>query len=113
MAVIQVPERSIEQRMDALQRANDIRSRRSRLKRDVRAGRKCASDLLTAPPAYIESMKVWELLLAIPKYGRVKANKCLARIRISPSQTIGGMSDRQRRELAALLPQRDRLRDLL
>ena len=33
------PERSLTQRMDALKRANDIRTRRARLKRDLKAGR--------------------------------------------------------------------------
>jgi hypothetical protein len=43
------------------------------------------------------------MLLAVPKYGRVKANKVLQQVRISPSKTIGGLSDRQRTELVALL----------
>ena len=33
------PERSLTQRMDALKRANEIRTRRARLKRDLKAGR--------------------------------------------------------------------------
>ena len=43
------------------------------------------------------------MLLAVPKYGRVKANKVLQTCRISPSKTIGGLSDRQRTELVSLL----------
>ena len=42
------------------------------------------------------------MLLAVPKYGRVKVNKILAHCRISPSKTIGGLSDRQRSELVLL-----------
>ena len=33
------PERSLNQRMDALKRANEIRTQRARLKRDLKAGR--------------------------------------------------------------------------
>jgi hypothetical protein len=43
------------------------------------------------------------MLLAVPKYGRVKANKILQTCRISPSKTIGGLSDRQRAELVGML----------
>jgi hypothetical protein len=39
------------------------------------------------------------MLLAVPKIGRVKVNRLLAVARISPSKTIGGLSERQRTEL--------------
>ena len=71
------PERSYVQRMQALQRANDIRSRRAQLKRDLKAGRQPIDELLLAPPEYLETAKVFDLLLAVPKYGRVKVNKIL------------------------------------
>ena len=96
------PERSYVQRMEALQRANDIRSRRAQLKRDLKAGRQPIDALLLNPPEYLETAKVFDLLLAVPKYGRVKANKILTQCRISPSKTIGGLSERQRAELVSL-----------
>jgi len=39
----------------------------------------------------------------VPKYGRVKVNKVLQQCRISPSKTIGGLSQRQRTELVSML----------
>ncbi len=100
------PERSLTQRMDALQRANEIRSRRAQLKRDLKAGRASIHDLLADPPEFVETAKVFDILLAVPKYGRVKVNKVLTTCRISPSKTIGGLSERQRTELVALLRRR-------
>jgi hypothetical protein len=100
------PERSYVQRMEALQRANDIRSRRAQLKRDLKAGRQPIDELLLAPPEYLETAKVFDLLLAVPKYGRVKVNKILTQCKISPSKTVGGLSERQRGELVALLRRR-------
>ncbi len=97
------PERSDEQRMEALGRANAIRSKRAKLKRDLRARRVRLTDLLLEPPAYIESAAAYDLLLAVPKYGRVKANRIFTQCRISPSKTIGGLSPRQRSELVLLL----------
>ena len=97
------PERSLVQRMDALQRANEIRTRRAKLKRDLKGGRVSIHDLLKDPPEYLETAKVFDMLLAVPKYGRVKVNKILVQCRISPSKTIGGLSERQRNELVSLL----------
>ena len=97
------PERSLAQRMDALARANDIRTRRARLKRDLKAGRESIHGLLLDPPEYLETAKVFDLLLAVPKYGRVKVNRILTQCRISPSKTVGGLSERQRNELVSFL----------
>jgi hypothetical protein len=97
------PERSLTQRMEALKRANDIRTRRANLKRDLKAGRVHIHGLLLDPPEYVETAKVFDLLLAVPKYGRVKVNRILTQCRISPSKTVGGLSERQRNELVSYL----------
>ena len=98
-----VPERSHEQRLRALRRANEIRSKRAQLKRDLKAGKTKIEALLLDPPDYVMSAKAFDMILAVPKYGRVKANKILTQCRISPSKTIGGLSQRQRGELVGQL----------
>ena len=100
---VAAPERSLDQRMEALKRANEIRTARAQLKRDLKAGRRSIHDLLLEPPEYVETAKVFDMLLAVPKYGRVKVNKVLQLCRISPSKTIGGLSPRQRAELVSML----------
>jgi len=89
--------------MRALERANDIRTRRAQLKRDLKAGKTKVESLLMNPPEWVETAKVFDMILAVPKYGRVKANKILTQCRISPSKTIGGLSQRQRGELVQML----------
>jgi hypothetical protein len=106
MAPAQAPdgfERSLAQRMDALQEANRVRTYRAGLKDELKAGEKQLVDMLLDPPAEVETMKVFDLMLAAPKIGRVKANKVLQRARVSPSKTIGGLSPRQRAQLVAVL----------
>ena len=103
LAKTAAPERSLVQRMDALSKANEIRTRRAQLKRDLKAGRTSIHKMLLQPPEWIETAKVLDMLLAVPKYGRVKAYKILTQCRISPSKTIGGLSERQRSELVTLL----------
>ena len=89
--------------MDALKRANHIRTERARLKKDLKAGKANIHALLLDPPDYVMTAKVFDMLLAVPKYGRVKANRILNQCRISPSKTIGGLSERQRAELVGQL----------
>ncbi|HEV2819587.1 MAG TPA: integration host factor, actinobacterial type [Solirubrobacteraceae bacterium] len=100
------PERSAEQRREALKRANVIRMQRARLKRDLAGGRVTVYSYLLDPPDWLMTAKVAEILLAMPKYGRVKVNKALTQCRISASKTIGGLSPRQRDELVAHLQHR-------
>lgn len=100
------PERSLRQRLEALERGNAIRSHRAELKRDVKTRRKSVHDVLAAPEPEEVTMKVLDLLLAVPKVGRVKAGKWLNRTRISPSKTVGGLTERQRFELCTLIGHR-------
>ncbi len=102
-ATTAVPARSHDQRMRALEAANEIRTKRAKLKKDLKAGKVRIDTLLMNPPEYLHSAKVFDLMLAVPKYGRVKVNRVLNQCRISPSKTIGGLSVRQRAELVALL----------
>jgi hypothetical protein len=89
--------------MDALKRANDIRVRRARLKKDLKDGRVRIEKILENPPDYVSTAKVFDMLLAVPKFGRVKAARFLNQCRISQSKTVGGLSERQRGELIGLL----------
>jgi hypothetical protein len=88
--------------MEALQRANDIRVKRAQLKRDLKSGRADIEEILAKPPDYVATAKVFDILMAVPKFGRVKATRFLTQARISQSKTVGGLSDRQRAELIAL-----------
>jgi hypothetical protein len=85
--------------MDALQVANEIRTRRAQLKKDLKAGRVAAIGVITDPPDWVETMHLRDLLLSVPKFGQVKVNRMLTQCHISPSKTIGGLSVRQRREI--------------
>ena len=101
-APTQAPLRSLDQRMEALKRANDIRVRRAQLKKDLKDGRAQIEDILLSPPDWVETAKVFDMLMAVPKLGRVKAARLLNSCRISQSKTVGGLSERQRAELVSL-----------
>jgi hypothetical protein len=97
------PDRSLDERMTALAGANEIRSYRAALKRDLRAGNANVIDVLLAPTPQLNTMKVEDLLGAVPGLGPVKIAMMLRASRASRAKTVGGLSVRQRRELAALL----------
>ena len=99
----QTPERSLDQRMEALKRANEIRSRRAQLKRDLRSGRASITSIIADPPEFVLTAKVFDMLMAVPKCGKVKATRFLNHCRISQGKTMGGLSERQRNELLDLL----------
>src|SRR4029078_8079593 len=96
---VQAPMRSLDQRMDALRRANEIRVRRAQLKKDLKNGDARIEKILRHPPTEVETAKGFDMLMAVPKVGRVKAARFLNQCRISQSKTVGGLSDRQRTQL--------------
>ena len=98
----QAPARSLDQRMEALKRANDIRVKRAKLKKDLKDGQVSIDVILRDPPEYVSTAKVFDMLMAVPKFGRVKAARFLNQCRISQSKTVGGLSERQRAELIGL-----------
>lgn len=119
------PERSREQRLDALERGNRIRFARAALKRRLHDdhrlelivevlehrdpdGRLVAGELRRtgkppAPEHYLDTMRVYDVLIATSGIGRVKASKLLKLTAASPSKTLAGISERQRRELIAVI----------
>src|SRR3982751_1012603 len=98
----QAPLRSLDQRMDALRRANEIRVRRARLEKGLKDGQGRNEEIPVDPPEYVSTAKVFDMLMAVPKFGRVKAGRFLNQCRISQSKTVGGLSERQRAELIGL-----------
>ena len=93
------PARSLDQRMEALQRANQVRSKRAALKADLKKGKASVRAVLADPPDFLATAKVIDVLMAAPKCGRVKSAKIMEMCRVSQSKTVGGLSERQRREL--------------
>ena len=97
----------LAQRRQALEKANWIRSRRSRLKRAVRAGEQAVGPLIAEPPEWLGTMSVRELLMAAPKVGRTKSGSMLRCAGVPVSATVRSLTERQRQGLVeALEPRR-------
>lgn len=101
------PDRTLEQRRRALAFANEIRSYRAQLKHDIHDGLVDGRKVILEPDGRVLTMKVYDLLLAMPGVGRTKANKAMNRSRTAHAKTVGGLSDRQRREILEWLAPSD------
>lgn len=106
MTAIAPPDRTLQQRMTALDRANHIRIERAHLKDEIRHGAVDAIPILNDPPEIMLTCKVIDLVVCIPKIGNVKARSILNRCHIGLAKTVGGLSDRQRGELVGVILQR-------
>ena len=89
--------------MIALRQANQVRRLRAKLKQDLREGKISLEQILARRADYLGSAEVFDLLVAVPKIGPVKAGRLLATARISPAKPVGQLSERQRACLIDLL----------
>jgi hypothetical protein len=91
------------QHMRALERANKVRLARADLKRRVAAGEVNVGEVIVRCPWEASSMAVGDLLMSQRRWGQTRSRKFLAQIPMSEQKTIGSMTERQRRTLAAML----------
>jgi hypothetical protein len=91
------------QHLRALAQANRVRLARAELKRQVADGETTVSDVVLACPWEAESMTISDLLMSQHRWGRTRCRRFLAAIPMSETKTVGSMTDRQRRALAAML----------
>ena len=95
------------QHMRALARANQIRLARAELKRGVAAGKIDVAEVIVYCPWEANGMAVADLLISQRRWGETRCHKLLAQLPVSEQKTIGSMTDRQRRVLAAMLSSAD------
>ncbi len=91
------------QYMRALERANKVRLARAELKRRVAAGEIHAAEVILGCPWEADSMAVADLLMSQRRWGQTRCRKFLAQVPMQEKKTIGSMTERQRRTLAAML----------
>lgn len=97
------------QHLRALAYANEVRLARARLKREVRAAKVLAADIVRDCPWEAETMSVGELLRSQCRWGRTRTRKFLAPLAVNENRELGRLTQRQRDELAAALDAKARL----
>jgi hypothetical protein len=91
------------QHMRALERANKVRLARAELKRRVAAGEIGVAEVILDCPWEAQSMAIADLLMSQRRWGQTRCRKFLAQIPMSERKTVGSMTERQCRTLAATL----------
>lgn len=97
--------RSIDgaQRLQALERANQVRTARAQLKRRIAAGELTAAEVILSSRWETESMPIGEVLVSQRHWGEGRSRGFLARLGLLEGKTIGSMTPRQRIASAAVL----------
>ena len=97
------PERTVDERRNALEEANRVRFARAATKRDLKSGDLDIYDLLMDPSEELRGAKVEEMLLAMKGMGRIKVTRVLREAGISRSKTLVGLTHGQRDRLLGAL----------
>jgi hypothetical protein len=91
------------QHIRALRRANEVRLARAELKRRVYEGDVGVGEVALTCPWEAASMTIGELLLSQRRWGAARCRKVLAATGMPETKTLGSMTERQRRALAATI----------
>jgi hypothetical protein len=91
------------QRVQALERANHVRTARSQLKAQIADGQASAAEIILTCPPEITTMPVAQLLASQRGWGEVRSRALLAQVALRVDKSIGSLTDRQRHAVASLL----------
>lgn len=97
------PELDRDARADASRRALEARTRRAHLRQSLKSGQTTIDEVfvVAANDEAIATMRVVDLLTALPGHGPQRARRLLDEIGIASSRRIRGLGRRQRDELLA------------
>lgn len=95
-----LPNLSPEDRAKALAKAAEARQKRAQVRAKIKAGDMSFADVMKkASDPVIARMKVSTLLESLPGFGRARASKLMAELKISDSRRVQGLGARQREAL--------------
>ena len=96
--------------MRALARANEVRLARAALKRQVAAGERNVSEVVSELPWEARSMALAELLCSQRRWGRARSRKLLNSVGLSEGKRLGTLTERQQGILVRALEAKSRER---
>ncbi|MDD2568902.1 MAG: integration host factor, actinobacterial type [Clostridia bacterium] len=96
-----IPKLSQEDRAKALQKAQQMRSKRTELRAELKAGKVTLAQVLSKAEAdeVIGKMRVKYLLESLPQVGKITAAKIMEEIGIDEARRIQGLGNRQKTQL--------------
>lgn len=85
-----------EKRAEALAKAGEARRARAELKASLRTGGTDLPTVLDSTDPVVVKTRVVQILTALPKIGKVRAEAIMTDLDIAPGRKIGGLGPRQR-----------------
>ncbi len=95
-----VPKLSTQERANALAKAQEMRTKRMELRKELKAGTITLAEVLKRDDEIVTRMKVKYLLESLPNVGKITALSIMEEIGINESRRVQGLGKRQ---LALLL----------
>ena len=95
-----IPTLSAEERSKALQKAQQIRSQRMEVRKQLKAGKLTLSAILSEVDNEVYAkMRVKYLLESLPQVGKITAQKIMEEIGIDEARRVQGLGTRQKAQL--------------
>lgn len=95
-----LPHLTQEEKLDALKKAQEMRSKRAELRVQLKQGNLSLQEILEkADDEVIGRMRVTYLLQSLPQVGKVTSEKVMREIGINENRRVQGLGTRQKDEL--------------
>lgn len=95
-----IPKLSPEERSKALQKAQQIRSQRMEVRKQLKSGKLSVKDIFKdADNEVYAKMRVKYLLESLPQVGKITAQKIMDEIGIDEARRVQGLGSRQKTQL--------------
>lgn len=99
-----IPNLSKEERAKALQKAQQMRSKRTQLRQELKSGKITVEEVLQdLDNEVVSKMRVKYLLESLPQVGKITAVKIMEEVGIDEARRIQGLGSRQMNDLLARL----------
>mgnify|MGYP000890050422 FL=1 len=95
-----LPKLTLEEKKQALKKAQQVRSERAKIRQDLKAGRTGIREILEqVDNDVVAKMRVAYLLESLPRIGKVRTRKIMNEIGIDETRRIQGLGSRQKQAL--------------
>src|SRR5690554_875818 len=95
-----LPKLSLEEKRKALKKAQEVRSKRAKIRQNLKKGKTTIREVLNnINDDVVAKMRVVYLLESLPRIGKVKTKKIMNDIGIDETRRIQGLGSRQKQAL--------------
>jgi DNA polymerase III delta prime subunit len=100
--VLKLPVLTLNEKKEALEKAQKMRSERKEIREQLKTGRMALSEVLSRDnDEVMGKMRVAYLLASLPRVGKTTAKKVMDEIGIDESRRVQGLGKRQKEALLA------------